>query len=127
MNNPEHLLPCVRSDQTVVMVADDEPMIRNIARIWLEAEGYFILTAADGQEALLLSRAYPRTIHLVVSDVEMPNMDGLQLREKLLEERPGTKMLLMSGQAAVPVELRKPFLAGTLIELVREMLPSRIG
>jgi YesN/AraC family two-component response regulator len=71
------------------------------------------LCAADGQEALQLSRAFPHKIHLVLSDVEMPKVNGLQLREKLLEERPGTKMLLMSGrQVELSVEqpfLRKPF------------------
>ena len=111
MDNPEHLLPS-RVNQLVILVADDEPMIRNIARIVLEREGYFILTAGDGEEALLLSRAYPGTIHLFLTDVEMPKLDGFQLRERLREERPDTKELLMSGQVHLAGEkafLPKPF------------------
>jgi CheY-like chemotaxis protein len=130
MNNPEHLLP-LRSDQTVVLVVDDEPMIRNIARIVLEGEGYFTLSAADGEEALLLSRKFTGTIHLVLSDVTMPNMDGLQLRDSLGQERPATKVLLMSGQQIeLPVEqafLQKPFDIDVLRERVREMVLSSFG
>src|ERR1041384_6601412 len=96
MENPEHLRPS-SPDQTVIVVAEDEVMIRNIVRITLEAEGYFILAADDGEEALEIARKFPGTIHAVLSDVQMPKMDGLELRKRILEERPDTKVLLMSG------------------------------
>jgi CheY-like chemotaxis protein len=125
MDNPEHLLP-LRPDQAVVLIVDDDPMIRNITRIVLEAEGYFILSAADGEEALLLSRKFPGAIHLVLSDVTMPNMNGLQLRDRLRQERASTRLLLMSGeQVDLPAEqpfLWKPFRLDALRERVREML-----
>jgi CheY-like chemotaxis protein len=54
MDNPENLRPS-RPDQTVILVVDDEVMIRNVARLVLEREGYFILAAHDGEEALHLS------------------------------------------------------------------------
>jgi two-component system, cell cycle sensor histidine kinase and response regulator CckA len=83
MENPEHLRPPLQ-DQTVILVVDDEVMIRNAVRLVLEGKGYFILTAHDGEEALHLSRKFPGTIHGVLSDVKMPIMDGVELRERIL-------------------------------------------
>src|SRR5579863_2128622 len=102
MDNPEHLLP---SDphQTVILLVDDEPMIRNVARITLEAEGYFILTASDGNEAMFISGKFPGTIHALLSDIRMPKMDGLELRKRIQKERPIIKILLMSGHVIDPV------------------------
>jgi ActR/RegA family two-component response regulator len=62
MEDPEHLHPA-RPDQTVILVVDDEVMVRNIVQITLEADGYFILAAHDCEEALHLSRKFPGTIH----------------------------------------------------------------
>jgi DNA-binding response OmpR family regulator len=58
MEDPKHWRP-VRADQTVILVVDDEVMIQNAVRITLEADGYFILTAHDGEEALHISRSSP--------------------------------------------------------------------
>src|ERR1700751_3664162 len=117
MQNPEHL-HASNPNQTVILVADDEVLIRNVAQTVLESEGYFVLSANDGEEALNLSRQYPGTIHALLSDVNMPNTNGLQLRELILFERPETKVLLMSGQIAPPADsipfLRKPFGAAVL-------------
>src|SRR5258708_163897 len=111
MQNPEHLLPS-NPNQTVILVAEDEVLIRNIARIVLDSAGYFVLSAKEGEGAGSISRQYPGTIHALLSDVKMPNTDGLQLREQILFERPGTKVLLMWGQIESPSEsipfLRKP-------------------
>jgi CheY-like chemotaxis protein len=124
MNKPEHLLP-LRANQKVILVVDDEPLVPNVARIVLERDGYVILTAADGEEALNLSRTFPGTIHLLLTDVQMPKMGGLQLRDRLRKERPETKALLMSAQVDVPrgqALLRKPFGLYALREQVREIL-----
>src|SRR5215469_15080104 len=129
MDNSEHLTPS-RADQVVILVADDEPMIRNLTRIVLEDEGYFILAAADGEEALVLSRTFPGFIHLLLTDVDMPKVNGLQLRERLREERPATKVLLMSGQVHMALEkafLPKPFGPDVLKERVRQMLFASRG
>ena len=127
MQNPEHLLAS-SPNQTVILIAEDEVLIRNVARIVLESEGYFVLSANDGEEALNISRQYPGAIHALVSDVSMPKTDGLQLREQILFERPGTKVLLMSGHAASPADsvpfLRKPFGPAVLKERIRQLLDS---
>jgi CheY-like chemotaxis protein len=63
MQDPAHLLP-TNPDQTVILVVDDEVMIVNIARIALEGDGHFVLTAQNGVEALDLSQKFPGSIHL---------------------------------------------------------------
>ena len=127
MQDPEHRQPS-DPNQTVILVAEDEVLIRNVARIVLESEGYFVLSANDGEEALNISRRYPGRIHALVSDVSMPKTDGLQLRAQILSERPGTKVLLMSGRAAFPADsipfLRKPFGPAVLKERIRQLLDS---
>ena len=128
MQDPANLRPS-QPDQTVILIAEDEVMIRNVARIVLEKEGYFILTAHDGDEALHISRKFPGVIHALLSDVTMPKMDGMQLREQILKERPGIPVLLMSGQmdAAPPNGvpfLAKPFGPAILMDRVRELLAS---
>jgi len=126
MEDPEHLRP-PHPDQTVILIVDDEVMVRNVARITLEADGYFVLTAHDGEEALHISRIFPGTIHAVLSDVRMPKMDGLELREWILKERPGIPILLMSGNVDVGAPfvaafLAKPFDPATLKDRIRQLL-----
>jgi CheY-like chemotaxis protein len=86
-------------------------------------------SAHDGEEALHISREFPGTIHAILSDVNMPKVDGLELREWILKQRPGIPILLMSGHvdAAFPADvafLKKPFGPATLIDRVRELLAS---
>lgn len=77
MDKAEHLRPR-HPDQTVVLLAEDDVMVRNIARIVLESEGYCILTAVHGEEALIISDKFPGAIHLLLSDIRMPVLDGLR-------------------------------------------------
>lgn len=110
----------------VVLVADDECFIRDLTRDALENAGFVVLTAGGGEQALGLSRDFPGTIDVLVSDVNMPGLGGIALREQILQERPGIKVLLMSGLE--PVEglpfLAKPFNGETLAARVRELLSS---
>ena len=127
MQHSEHL-PRSNSDRTVILLADDEVLIRDVASKVLQSAGYFVLAANDGEDALNISRHFPGTIHALLSDVNMPNLDGLELREQILLERPETKVLLMSGQIESPVEsipfLRKPFGCSVLKEKVHQLLDS---
>jgi CheY-like chemotaxis protein len=75
-------LPNLRSrglHQPVILVADDEPLIRNLVTLLLQHDGYFVMSAADGHEGLHLSRKYPGVIDLLITDMEMPRMNGTDL------------------------------------------------
>jgi YesN/AraC family two-component response regulator len=110
----------------VILLAEDEVMIQNLVRVLLERDGYFVLTAENGEDALLLSREYPFEIHLLLSDVCMPKIDGIQLAQTLKTERPGLCIVLMSGYCeqmnpGFPL-LKKPFGRQLLLEAVRGSL-----
>jgi DNA-binding NtrC family response regulator len=115
-------------EKQVILVVEDEAGVRDLIRYILETAGYDVLTAADGEQALQVSRTFPTTIHLLVSDVIMPKLDGMALREQILRERPAMKVLLLSGALEPPLEgvevLRKPFQAEILIQQVRRLLSA---
>jgi two-component system cell cycle sensor histidine kinase/response regulator CckA len=126
VNNPQSLLPA-DPNQPVVLVAEDEVTVQNVARIVLEKAGYFVLTASDGEEALTISRRFPATIDALVSDIKMPRLDGLGLRAQIVAERPAIRVLLMSGQMDDPhvggvAFLHKPFRPPDLRNAVRDLL-----
>jgi two-component system cell cycle sensor histidine kinase/response regulator CckA len=81
MQNPESLRPDC-AERTLILIAEDDVIVQNIARMALESAGYFILTADNGEDALFLSRKYLGPIHLLLSDVRMPKMDGITLGSK---------------------------------------------
>ena len=116
-------------EEPVILVVEDEAFVRDLIRYILETAGYAVLTAADGEQALQVSRTFPTTIHLLVRDVLMPKLGGMELCEQFLRERPALKVLLMSGTVVEqPREgvafLRKPFRAEILRDHVRRLLPA---
>jgi CheY-like chemotaxis protein len=115
-------------DQKVILIATNDVVVRSIAQIVLGAAGYFVLSANDGADALNISRRYAGTIHILLTDVQMPKIDGLQLREQILFERPETRVLLMSAQLESSAEnipiLRKPFSPAVLVDRIRQLLHS---
>lgn len=80
-----------------VLVVDDEPIIADSLSMILSRSGYEVMTAYDGRSALALARADPPT--LLITDVMMPGMTGIELALSLEETSPGIKVLLFSGQA----------------------------
>ncbi|HFD40337.1 MAG TPA: PAS domain S-box protein, partial [Anaerolineae bacterium] len=88
----------VRGSETV-LIAEDDPSVLGLAEQVLRSCGYRVLTAADGPEALRLSRDYEGEIHLLLTDVVMPQMSGHQLAQELLTQRPNLRVLYMSGYA----------------------------
>ena len=118
--------------QPIILVADDEVMIRNLVTILLQHQGYVVLSASDGQEGLELSRKYPGTIDLVITDMQMPRLNGMDLCAHLLEERPGIKVIVMSGSEKGEIVgqninlpfLPKPFDGEALLERVRVVLKA---
>jgi DNA-binding response OmpR family regulator len=118
--------------QAVVLLADAEAQIRNMVGLLLKQDGYLVLLAADGRQGLSVSRQYSGPIDLLITDFNMPRLNGTDLCAHLLEERPGIKVLVMSG--AYPAEiarqnanvpfLAKPFDGPTLKARVREILAT---
>jgi len=120
--------------QSVILVADDEALIRNLVTLLLQQDGHLVLSAANGHEGLLLSRRYAGTIDLVITDVDMPRLNGTDLCAHLLEERPGIRVLVMSGADMSEIVshninlpfLPKPFDGKTLIARVRAILAAPV-
>jgi signal transduction histidine kinase/CheY-like chemotaxis protein len=114
-----------------ILVAEDEPGVRDLAVATLTRRGYHVLSASSGEEALQAASAYDGTIQLLVSDVVMPGMKGPELADRLRALRPGIRVLLMSGYAAdlvMPNDLKeavllsKPFAPAALTKAVRAIL-----
>jgi two-component system cell cycle sensor histidine kinase/response regulator CckA len=116
--------------EVTILLAEDEPLVRTLIRNVLTAGGYTVLDAADGQEALELSRNYTGEIHMLVTDVRMPRMTGVELVKKLRSERPGIRVLVMSAEGSGLLAqigkskdfIRKPFLMKALLDKVGEIL-----
>lgn len=119
-----------------VLVVDDEPEVLALARDMLEAQGFAVLTAGGPEEALRLAEAHPDPIHVLLTDVVMPGLNGRELADRLRAIRPETKVVYMSGHSSevvgdygvrVPADsfVAKPFTMERLVGKVREKLGSR--
>ncbi|WP_284352633.1 hybrid sensor histidine kinase/response regulator [Roseisolibacter agri] len=117
---------------TILLVEDEAP-IRGFVRRILDRGGYHVLEAGDGRAALRVAAAYQGPLHLVLTDVAMPEAGGEALLAGLRERRPSTRALLMSGYSVAAVArqgalaegvglLQKPFTADELLRAVREAL-----
>jgi two-component system, cell cycle sensor histidine kinase and response regulator CckA len=113
--------------QTVLIVEDD-PMLRRILAESLAAEGLAVLTAEDGEQALAIASTLDEQLGLVVTDVLLPVMDGLELAGRLARLKPALPVLFISGVTAdgsTPGPLlRKPFGPSAFLEQVGRLLPS---
>src|SRR5258708_4678032 len=84
-------------DTLTILIVDDDSVIRALIQGILSNHGYKTLCAQDGLDALELSRKHIGKIDLVVSDLEMPRMNGAALAERIIAERPETPILFISG------------------------------
>ncbi len=123
--------------ETVLLVEDNE-MVRDLAAEALREAGYHLLIAENGVDALKVVAKYPQPIDLLVTDVVMPEMSGVALAEKLAVDRPGLRIIFMSGytdetiahhgvESHSSVFLAKPFMTDTLLLKVREVLDAHVG
>jgi signal transduction histidine kinase len=119
-------------DETILLVEDEEA-VRDLARSILESAGYTVLAAAGGEAALDIARRHPGPIHVLLTDVVMPEMSGRELARRLGEERPGAKVLFMTGygyEAVGPGGLleegaelmEKPFTPAVLLRRIAAVL-----
>ncbi|MGA2202549.1 MAG: ATP-binding protein [Terriglobales bacterium] len=120
------------ASRKTILLADDHPTARkSMQRVLLHA-GYRILPAASGMEALKIFAEHSGAVDLLIADRMMPGMNGQELAETLLRQKPGLKVVLVSGYEDAPVGLaagavelvRKPFSGKALIERVVEVLQS---
>jgi PAS domain S-box-containing protein len=118
--------------ETILLVEDDD-QVREVARLVLERQGYLVLEAADGQQALQLAGDHSGPIHLLLTDVVMPGLSGQAVVETLTRTRPEVKILYISGYADEAIMhhgvlepgvamLQKPFSVLALARQVRAVL-----
>ena len=115
-----------------ILVADDEAGIRTLAGEVLRCHGHNVLQAADGVEALELAARHPGPIHLLLTDLSMPRLDGRELHRRLSNLGPGTATLFMSGDLGTGLHphaafLPKPFASSALVRKVDEALKAKTG
>ena len=82
-----------------IMLVDDDEAVRDMMRRTLERKRHTVLDASSGDEAMKLSKLFNEPIDLLITDIRMPGMTGLELRDVFLAERPGVKVLFISGHA----------------------------
>lgn len=119
-----------------ILVVDDEAQVRTLARDILLGAGYRVLEAEDGEQALRVAEDHPGAIHILLTDIMMPGINGKELADRFMVARPDAKAIFMSGRAAevindagvlIPVDafLAKPFTVERLLNKVRERLEYR--
>jgi DNA-binding response OmpR family regulator len=118
----------VRWRRQTVLIVEDDAMLRGILAEALADEGYAVLTAEDGEQALAIAGTLEGHLGLVITDVLLPVMDGLELAARLACLKPPPPVMFMSGVATeldVPGPmLAKPFGPVAFLEQVGRMLPS---
>ncbi|MBI3412410.1 MAG: PAS domain S-box protein [Planctomycetes bacterium] len=131
----ERRLSEVRKGLETILVVEDEAGVRSLTKCLLEMDGYQVLEAANGAEAILLCERFPDVIHLMATDVVMPQMSGRQLSDRLAPLRPDMKVLYISGYTEDAIVhhgvldngfafLNKPFSKDGLSRKVREVLDT---
>ena len=136
---PEQPEPSVRAQtlhgSETVLLVEDQDAVRDFATAILESYGYRVLQASNGVDAIALAEGYPAAIHLLLTDIILPRMDGRVLADKMKAVRPETKVLYISGYSedrlghsrepyGDPAHLSKPFTSEALAARVREILSA---
>jgi CheY-like chemotaxis protein len=127
--------PPPRGGKETILVAEDETPVRHLVRRMLQRDGYQVIDAPSAEDALALVARHPGTIDLLLTDIVMPEMSGLQLAARLSAQHPSVRVVLMSGYLDNPQEQReilkkglpflpKPFTQQELLALVRATLDS---
>ena len=123
----------VEGHPVVILLVEDDAGVQFYIWKLLKADGFTVLTAGGGKAALEASRNCPGSIDLLMSDVEMPGMGGLELCKNIAAERPGIKVLVMSGGLSCKEQgsmngfpfLQKPFTSTALRDSIEALLGPR--
>ena len=126
-----------RASETILLVEDEE-IVRKITSTILRENGYRVMEAPDGEQALEIARDYQAAIHLMLTDVVMPRMSGQELAYRMKQVRPETKVLYISGYTADTIVhhgtldpglafLQKPFTPVGLTLKVRQVLEGELS
>ncbi len=114
-----------------ILLVEDEAALRNVCRVYLESKGYTVLEAGNSKEAMKICQSHDRPIHVLITDIVMPGMGGLELAKSALELRPTLSVVLVSGYTDRPLDreaigfgkfLQKPFSFDALARTVRSLL-----
>jgi CheY-like chemotaxis protein len=132
--SPAGVLDKATSGSEVILLVEDEDMVRGLARTILETSGYVVLEACDGREGLTICETNEGPIDLLLSDVVMPQLSGRELAEHAVKLRPAMKIMFMSGYAPEGILkdgvqkgttfLQKPFTPVELAQKVRQTLDA---
>jgi two-component system, cell cycle sensor histidine kinase and response regulator CckA len=123
-----HLLPESYCGSETILLVEDEEGIRILTKAFLEQQGYTVLEAGNGLDALSFAKDYPQPIHLLLTDVVMPGIRGTELAERLLKYQPTTQILYVSGYSEEEIAdpaaafLQKPFPMEELGAKIRQVL-----
>lgn len=122
----------VDKSRRTILVADDAPEVRALVAEFLCKTGYNVLQAVDGVEALEVAEHHSGPIDLLLTDIEMPRLNGHGLSRRLSDRRPETRTLFMSGGLETGLAqgtlcLLKPFVRRDLLRKVSEALGNRVG
>jgi DNA-binding response OmpR family regulator len=118
----------IRTAKDTILVAEDDAEVRKFVTSILQDRGFHVIAAPDGKNALSRARGFSGEIKVLLTDVEMGKLDGFDLREQILEERPKIKVVVMSGRLGEDFEpndfpvLRKPFSPEQLVAAIRSQL-----
>jgi len=127
---PPAVVPLSAEHPATIVIVEDEELVRAVTARVLDRAGYSVIEAPDGEEALRLVRRHQPTIDLLITDVVMAKLGGLELARRIVNERPGFPILLMSGynREEMAAEdpsigfLQKPFTPNELLEAVSRLL-----